>query len=108
MLQSGSGVQHRSWSRHRRSAASAVSRRRRGFTLRHYLVPMPTGRIAAVLSAKAKDFRVGRNGERGEIALSPSGGRAKDEHSPMRSVYRRTCIVATTTHSGNPVRAAAV
>ena len=74
------------------SAASAVSRKRRGFTLLHYLVPMPTGRLAAVLSAKAKDFRGGRNGERGEIASSPSGGRVKDEHSPMRSVYRRTCI----------------
>ena len=46
----------------------------------------PTGRLAAVLSAKAKDFRLGRNGERGEIALSPSGGRVEDEHSPSRSV----------------------
>ena len=64
------------------SAASAVSRKRRGFTLLHYLVPMPTGRLAAVLSAKAKDFRGGRNGECGEIASSPSGGRVKDEHSP--------------------------
>ncbi len=65
------------------SAASAVSRRRRGFTLLHSLVPMrrPGGR-AAVLSAKAKDFRGGRNGESGEIASSPSGGRVKDEHSP--------------------------
>ena len=50
----------------------------------------PTGRLAAVLSAKAKDFRVGRNGERGEIASSPSGGRVKGEHSLMRSVYRKT------------------
>ena len=41
----------------------------------------PGGR-AAVLSAKAKDFRGGRNGERGEIASSASGGRVKDEHSP--------------------------
>ena len=41
----------------------------------------PGGR-AVVLSAKAKDFRVGRNGVRGEIALSPSGGRVEDEHSP--------------------------
>ena len=40
------------------------------------------GGTAAVLSAKAKDFRGGRNGERGEIALSPSGGRVEDEHSP--------------------------
>ena len=47
------------------------------------LVPMrrPGGKTA-VLSAKAKDFRVGRNGERGEIASSASGGRVKDEHSP--------------------------
>ena len=82
MLRSGSGVQQRSRSRYRRSVASAVSCRRRGFTLRHSLVPMPTGRLAAVLSAKAKAFRVGRNGERGEIASSPSGGRVKDEHSP--------------------------
>ena len=65
------------------SAASAVSRRRRGFTLLHSLVPMrrPGGR-AAVLSAKAKDFRGGRNGESEELASSPSGGRVKDEHSP--------------------------
>ena len=40
------------------------------------------GGTAAVLSAKAKDFRGGRNGECGEIALSPSGGRVEDEHSP--------------------------
>ena len=40
------------------------------------------GSTAAVLSAKAKDFRGGRNGECGEIALSPSGGRVEDEHSP--------------------------
>ena len=40
------------------------------------------GGTAAVLSAKAKDFRGGRNEERGEIASSPSGGRVKDEHSP--------------------------
>ena len=39
-------------------------------------------RLAAVLSAKAKDFRGGRNGESEEIASSPSGGRVKDEHSP--------------------------
>ena len=65
------------------SVASAVSRRRRGFTLLHSLVPMHRpGGTAAVLSAKAKDFRVGRNGVRGEIALSPSGGRVEDEHSP--------------------------
>ena len=65
------------------SVASAVSRRRRGFTLRHSLVPMRRpGGTAAVLSAKAKDFRGGRNGERGEIASSTSGGRGIDEHSP--------------------------
>ena len=65
------------------SAASAVSRKRRGFTLLHSLVPMrrPCGR-AAVLSAKAKDFRGGRNGECGEIASSASGGRAYKPHSP--------------------------
>ena len=40
------------------------------------------GGTAAVLSAKAKDFRGGRNVERGEIASSTSGGRVKDEHSP--------------------------
>ena len=65
------------------STASAVSRKRRGFTLRHFLVPMHRpGDETAVLSAKAKDFRGGRNGERGEIASSTSGGRVKDEHSP--------------------------
>ncbi|MDY4882627.1 MAG: hypothetical protein SO127_09500 [Muribaculaceae bacterium] len=48
------------------------------------LVPMHRpGGETAVLSAKAKDFRGGRNGERGEIASSPSGGRVKDEHSPQ-------------------------
>ena len=57
------------------SAASAVSRKRRGFTLLHYLVPMPTGRLAAVLSAIGRASRVGRNVERREIASSPSGGR---------------------------------
>ena len=63
----------------------------------HYLVPMrrPGGR-AAVLSAKAKDFRGGRHGERGEIASSDSGGRVKDEHSPLRSVYRKKFIVKRT------------
>ena len=40
------------------------------------------GGTAAVLSAKAKDFRGGRNGERGEIASSTSGGRGIYEHSP--------------------------
>ena len=65
------------------SAASAVSRRRRGFTLLHSLVPMHRpGGETAVLSAKAKDFRRGRNGERGEIASSLPGGRGIDEHSP--------------------------
>ena len=65
------------------SVASAVSRKRRGFTLRHFLVPMHRpGGTAAVLSAKAKDFRGGCNGERGEIASSTSGGRGIYEHSP--------------------------
>ena len=65
------------------SVASAVSRRRRGFTLRHFLVPMHRpGGETAVLSAKAKDFRGGRNGERGEIASSLPGGRGNNEHSP--------------------------
>ena len=65
------------------SVAGAVSRRRRGFTLRHFLVPMHRpGGTAAVLSAKAKDFRGGRNVERGEIASSTSGGRGIYEHSP--------------------------
>ena len=51
--------------------------------LLHSLVPMRRpGGTAAVLSAKAKDFRGGRNEERGEIASSPSGGRVEDEHSP--------------------------
>ena len=69
------------------SVASAVSRKRRGFTLLHSLVPMRRpGGTAAVLSAKAKDFRGGRNEERGEIASSPSGGRVEDEHSLSRSV----------------------
>ena len=72
------------------SAASAVSRRRRGFTLLHYLVPMlRPGGETAVLSAMAKDFCGGRNGERGEIASSASGGRGIYEHSPVRSVYRK-------------------
>ena len=51
--------------------------------MRHSLVPMRRpGGTAAVLSAKAKDFRGGRNGERGEIASSTSGGRGIYEHSP--------------------------
>ena len=58
------------------SVGSAVSRRRRGFTLLYSLVPMHRpGGETAVLSAKAKDFRGGRNGECGEIASSASGGR---------------------------------
>ena len=58
------------------SVASAVSRRRRVFTLLRSLVPMllPGGETA-VLSAMAEDFCGGRNGERGEIASSASGGR---------------------------------
>ena len=49
----------------------------------HSLVPMRRpGGTAAVLSAKAKDFRGGCNGERGEIASSTSGGRGIYEHSP--------------------------
>ena len=51
--------------------------------MQHSLVPMHRpGGTAAVLSAKAKDFCGGCNGERGEIASSASGGRVKDEHSP--------------------------
>ena len=51
--------------------------------MRHSLVPMHRpGGTAAVLSAKAKDFRGGCNGERGEIASSTSGGRGIYEHSP--------------------------
>ena len=75
------------------SVASAVSRRRRGFTLQHSLVPMlRPGGETAVLSAMAKDCCGGRNGERGEIASSASGGRVKDEHSPMWSIYRKILL----------------
>lgn len=37
------------------------------------------------LSVRAKDFIGGRNGERGEIASSTSGGRVNNPHSPKRS-----------------------
>ena len=76
-------MQNRRRSGSRMSVASAVSRGRGGPTLLHSLVPMHRpGGTAAVLSAKAKDFRGGCNGERGEIASSTSGGRGIYEHSP--------------------------
>ena len=91
------------------SVASAVSQRRRGFTLLHSLVPMlRPGGETAVLSAKAKDFCGGRNGERGEIASSASGGRGIYEHSPKAKRLLNTWIETNTTKSGNPERAAAV
>ena len=40
------------------------------------------GGTVAVLSAKAKDFRGGCNGERGGIVSSASGGLGIYEHSP--------------------------
>lgn len=54
--------------------AGGVSHRCSGFPLRHCLVPMrPTARLADVLATQAKDFLIGRNGERGEIASSAFG-----------------------------------
>lgn len=68
---------------------------------------MPTGRLAAVLSAKAKDFRVGRNGERGEIASSPSGG-GQLLRTRRCGEFIEERVSWQPPHSGNPVIAAAV
>ena len=79
LRQSGSGSMTGRRSRHRR--AQRV-RCRGGVEVREltqYPVPIPTGYCSY---CRAVVRRVWRNGERGEIASSPSGGRVKDEHSP--------------------------
>ena len=62
------------------------------------------GGETAVLSAKAKDFRGGRNGERGEIASSLPGGRASmsTRHSVANNENCFSLIVATTVASVQP------